>query len=239
MKTVSSFLLLLALLACNGAAYAQPQLTLTVTGTASSANLGYTPGDSYSFVFRLDPFFPSTSGSSFSNVSDVWHNDPSETPLILSFTGSGIAGSFTPSASFGELGLGVSSGHSTLYIDTFIPPSGNTPIGLTANGTALNEVYLNLQPLLSSPLPFVRVSSYVSPGNYFSDYIGSYPIATELNQTFLILYASGSQQQFGVTNLQISGGSVPEPSSFALAAGIGILGLSLFVRRRARSKLVT
>lgn len=205
---------------------AQAQITITFTATADANAEGYTTAHGpYTFSATFGHFANNSDSAFEPDSNNNWvENQLSHGQLFTSVTGSGLTGTITR----------ASDPYSRIDVN------GTDALGLRVSGDAgdmglrsLNgtSVYLVMSAVL--PVNFTTGASYVDPVTYFSAYLGSY---TPTSGSIAMLQGFGGQDDllaFTVTNVTIAAASaIPEPSTYALLAGAGALGLVVLRRRR-------
>lgn len=223
----------IALLGLIAARPASAQVTFTVTATATNTNLGYTSGNSYTFVYTSNASFTHyDAASTFNSVSMQWGEETTSDDQMWASLGGDVLGTFVrPTADSGapwswtvinQNGLNLLAGADTGNIGT-----------TTLDGTPLSEFSmdnLNGGNLPSFALPQTFQEPFGSTG-YFSAYLGSYSGFSGGTFTLQASNASG-HADFTVTALTISSAAVPEPATAAILAGIAALGFVTLRRRR-------
>ncbi len=207
------------------ASLARAQVTITFTGTAGSTALGYTSGQTYSFSLTTAASFPSTARSTFNGSTNDWFSASTDPILITTASGSGLGGTYAGGVAATEL----AAGGTNFVIDILVEGGGyGTPIGFTANGNPLKEIYVLITPQTVQPFSFATGGSYVDPVAYFKDYVGTYSFVGTTNNHFLQLFGASTNEIITLTSVQI----IPEPSTVAFALGAVALGGVAFWRRR-------
>lgn len=211
---------------------ARAQITLSVTGQLSSTALGYAANTPYTFTFVTVSTFANTSASAFTSSITEWQSTPGVNgPLFSSITGSGLTGALTSGQIMQDISAGGGGGKN-LEITTYLPPNGTSAIGISANGTALKEIYLNIAPSGASPFSFTNGATYIDLPNYFGSYTGTYDFSAATGSVFLKLSSasSGAFAQFTVGSVTISS-AIPEPATYALLIGCSALAMCVWRRR--------
>ncbi len=235
--SVSKFLGLSALLLT--AASAQAQIIFTATGTANDTRFGYITGQTYTFSFTTGPSFANNADSYFIAASqNNWTEDfIAEGQLFTSITGPNLTGTLTqPSSTSGDPysyivvvkdyeALGADAIDLTVTADV-------SDIGLTVNGGLSAVKYITVD-LSRSGTTFTYAGSYVDPITYFQGFTGTYDPRAGSNSDLLIETVSEGLITFAVDSFTIGPAPVPEPSSYALAAGLVVAGVLGLRRRRS------
>ncbi|WP_221031902.1 PEP-CTERM sorting domain-containing protein [Actomonas aquatica] len=242
---------LLALLTCVlGTTFLSAQVTFTITATANSTAEGYTSGASYTFIFTTDGSRSATDyGSAGSYQGSPYYETTlsSETDIWSSISGTGLAGSYiTPSgdATFSKLNVTGSPGLTFEATDE-TESGGEDPlytgdIGLNSlGGTDLVSIRANVS---GSPFPDFSEGNLDSDvATYFSDFTGTYssPFSGD-DWLQLQFYTNGDGSPenysawFTVNSVRIATSAVPEPGTYALIFGCGVLGWAGWRRRRSQ-----
>ena len=100
-------------------------------------------------------------------------------------------------------------------------------LGLSLGGNAITEI--NTINFVDHTWTFPN-AGYLHPDSYFSGHTGSFA-ATAYDYELAIIKTSLGNTTFDITNIAI-GGAVPEPGSFALFLGLGMLGFVSTRRQR-------
>lgn len=206
------------------------QIVFTITGTADSTSLGYTAGLTYTFTMTLNDYAPTTPVGGTSSTEYDWSENPGDPVLWASVAGDGLAGTWTPPTdpqSYVFLGPEDSGQTSYAYLD-LTAQSESSQTGLTANGN--NLYYVEGYFYLPHGLFDVSSPSLPNPVSYFAAYVNTYDL-TSTGSSFNV-NTTGASASFTVTSLQIS--AVPEPSTYALAAGLAALAGAGWWRRKQK-----
>lgn len=240
---------LLSLFTCAaliGTASADP-VVFTFTATANATSQGYTFGNDYTFSFATGSSYATLSdlsqstfadNSSF-NGSNYWKNfSTSDSALFVSASGTGLGGTFVPSAT--NPGSYIANGSISSDFVVGTATVGQTVGMTTLSGTLISYFNASAMQFTLSPAA-VFTGSYVDPTEYFGARPGVYAV-TAFNPLRLYGIGAGGDElaSFTVTQLEISGVSaVPEPSTYAAFAGIAMLGFAAWRRRRVQSLSVS
>lgn len=242
MKKVLLSLLICAALGSSASAAA---VTFTFQATANATSQGYTLGSTYTFSFTTGASYPTLSTLSQSTFADnsgfngnnYWKNfSTSDSALFVSSGGTGLGGSFVPSATNPSSYIFNGSMSSDFII-------GTTNTGLTVGMTTLSGTplsYFNASGISLTLSPSgAYTGSYVDPTTYFGARPGVYTV-TASNPLRLYGLGGGGNElaAFTLNQLTISASAIPEPSTYAAIAGAAMLGLAVWQRRR-KSALVS
>jgi hypothetical protein len=103
--------------------------------------------------------------------------------------------------------------------------------GLSVGGGTADVIDLTATLNLASPT-FAYPGSLTAPDTYFAGYFGTYAVGAGSQISFAVTsnHSSLSYLYLTPTSVQIS--TVPEPSTYAVLLGSGVLGLAVLRRRR-------
>jgi hypothetical protein len=210
-KLVRRFLFSVACLMSSSAFAA---IVFTFETTNHAAALGYTVGQSATFVVTIEG-----DASSMGPDGRYWSGS-----IYSTISGTGLSGAFSSSFDNADLSI-ISPGDMSGQVGNI-----SEGLGLSANGTPL--FYLNF--LFTLPEDFHAYSPSegpISPQEYFSQELGSYvsPITDPMGNSFKLFDDGIDYAGFTIDRLTIS--SVPEPSTYALYVAAIVLGLAIFRRR--------
>jgi hypothetical protein len=223
---------LAALLMTAAATILPAQVTFTFTGTVSQAALGYELDQAVSFSLTTTSAFPNTPNSffGFREGADygVWMSDVAAEPSLWdSITGTGLGGAYAPASGdsrFDNIVL-TSDDPTALTINASSETTENYLGTLAANGMAVDAIGTSGSAQL--PITFILPASYQTLESYFAGYAGTYSV---VNYEFVINSYGSESAAFQIDSVTIS--AVPEPSAYALIAGV--LGLGLVALRGRR-----
>jgi hypothetical protein len=229
---------LLSLAIISSALAAQAQVTFTITATNNEGTRGYAAGQDYTFIYTTAAAYALNASSVFNGSHNSWNDETwSDLPIFSSVRGTGLTGTLgIPAANEDAPWSFVNTLHSPIAGNHFAISAGADEgiIGLySLDHTAINSVGTVLGGdffRLPEGLIFNPLASYQDPTSYFTGYNGSYAV----EGTIRMLNSTGSTfQTFSVNNLTIS--AIPEPSSFAALAGLGVLGFATTRCRRVQA----
>lgn len=213
-------LLIAGLLGLSASVFASP-IAYTITGTATSSDLGYVSGNSYSFTFLFNDAYLHNPMDSFDADSCMWQErDLADSALFSDVDGDGLTGSLVRPASPVSYALHTEQtpGVTTL---TAVINEGGADTGLTANG--INSVIAFYLTEVKFNGSWAYPGSYISPTESFGNNVGTYAA----NSGTLTIYNDALDGVvFNAT--QVSVDVVPEPSTILL------LGIGAVVLRGAR-----
>lgn len=238
--------IVLSLLACAALISSAPAdpVTFTFRAAANATGQGYTLGTNYTFSFTTGASYATLSNLSQSTFTDnsgyngnnYWKNfSTTDSALFVSAGGTGLGGSFVPSAT--NPGSYIYNGAMSSDFIIGTTTSGQTVGMTTLSGTLLS--YFNASGMSFTLSPANNFTgSYVDPTTYFGARPGVYSV-TASNP--LRLYGAGAGgdllASFTVNQLTIS--AVPEPSTYAAIAGAAMLGVAVWRRRRQQPAATT
>lgn len=198
---------------------------------SSALDQGYTAGANYYFTFTTGASYPtlSTLSASIFDSHNYWKNFSStDSALFVSASGTGLSGTFVPSAT---------NPHSYIFLNglgggsDFVVGSESETVGMsTLFGTPISYFEASGVALTLSPAGGFT-GAYVDPTAYFAARPGVYDLTAS---TPLRLYGSGGGANllasFSLNQLTIN--AVPEPATYGAIAGIAMLSLAFWRRRR-------
>lgn len=212
------------LMAMAGAAQAT---NITVTGTANSTALGYTAGQSYSFVYDLGSGFDAVASSIQSGTgwaTMAWSDkDAATSPQLYNgVSGPGLSGTYTHTGPWDWATVTVSNSNHTAGITLAI----DSPTGLKLNGNDFTQIVY--EGHFSGNFPILPPIGSQAPNAYFQ----SMGLTGFTGTNRITIDGGGSFATFNVTALSIEGGAslpssaVPLPaaawSGLVLLAGLGL-----------------
>ncbi|AQQ10071.1 hypothetical protein L21SP3_01896 [Sedimentisphaera cyanobacteriorum] len=219
MKKLLSCLAVCLVFASAGFAAYDP--VITITGEAQDTVLGYQEGQEYDFSFVVNGSRTEHNIDSFISDRNSWYSETLEQkPVFTELYGSGVSGEYVrPDSENGDPWEKINIESDGIYITL---SSDYSDINSeTLNGSTISK--LNAYPFLLAGLTFdYSDTSYVTPQEYFSDYLGEYSVS---EQPVLNMISSGGDTAFDITSVTIT----PEPATMAL------LGLGGFILRKRRA----
>jgi|GEM_PF-6816348 PEP-CTERM putative exosortase interaction domain len=202
------------------------QIVFTVTATAPKTAAGYETAESYTFSFTLSPSF-NDSASSFSPTENKWLESSLADDQLFSAVTGDVTGTFTRSISpYSQ----VIVRNSTFMLNVATLEGSVGLASLDGTDVGLSVYIWNFPDIEGRPV-FAFPNTFVEPNSYFSDYIGSY-VAVGTLSVWDLADTSTAVISLDVTQFTIS--AIPEPSTYAILAGAGVLGFALLRRRKAR-----
>jgi hypothetical protein len=228
-------------------ASAAAQVTFTVTATANGAGYayGYNSGQTYQFVFAVNPSFSNLASSTFGAAQNHWSSTNVGMDLWSDVSGSGLGGTYVSPSGFNNANSidtydgGVSGNE--IQIQAWGAGGGLGITTLTSNDVRIS--FHIRETYLSTDLPnFTYPQTGVSPSLYFSNLAGTYNNGgpgwdfAQFGEGAHLSLQNDSQtftyMDFTVKSLAIT--AVPEPSTYAAVAGVLCLGLAVWRRQQRR-----
>ncbi len=200
-------------------------VTLTFIGTSDTTNFGYTSGQNVSFSIVLNDAVMTT--QTFASDLAVFQDElvSANNDIFSSISGTGLTGAWVrPTLNEGDPYSRVSyssSGNLYFIADT----DGDYGMGLSVSGTELTRINFNVTLTDFAPS---GLDSTTNPCTFLSSYAGTYDVSDTVRVDI-----NGVLNLFTFSQVQIS--AVPEPSQTAAFAGLGVLALAAWRRRRARA----
>lgn len=224
MRTTPIFwraLLAFVLLSLPGTVQAITVYHMAGTVSVVGSNLGtvVTAGDSFQVDFTYDESIPA-----WGNFGNQKLYNLQSTELTIHATGGDLTWAFsTPSSDNTSHGFSVENNNSNR--DAFIL---NTPGHLAMTGPSLNgkDVTSTVFTLIDG------TQTAFSSTDYPTSLDPSWFTSQLLDLRFTGQVPGQDIINFNVTSMQINPSAVPEPSTYALLFGLGVLGLAVWRRRR-------
>ena len=226
-KTTLWISILTALLLCTTAQTAPIQFS--ITGTADETTMGYTLGQSYTFIWILNDAYTSGSGDDyFSTTYNSWMAEQTSDPVLWSsVSGDGFLGTYSRPSGNSEDPYDNLETVNDQDGDTFSLLASNdnnentSDLGLTVDGVDLLEISADQ---IDIGVDFAFSGAYSNPADYWATYAGTY---TPTDGYIVILNEEGSEIKLTPTSVTI--GTVPEPATALLMAFVA--GLGFIIRR--------
>ncbi|MBN1403722.1 MAG: PEP-CTERM sorting domain-containing protein [Opitutales bacterium] len=200
-------------------------VTLTFTGTSDTTNFGYTIGQNVSFSIVLNDAVMTTGSFDDSVATFKDENTYNDADIYSSISGTGLTGVWERPSQFASDPYSRLLYNSSGVLEVYAGTGKDYGIGLSASGTELSTVrfYVTLTGFAPTDL-----DSTANPCTFLSSYVGTYDVSDSH-----YAYFDNYDNLFTISQVQIS--AVPEPSQAAAFAGLGVLALAAWRRRRARA----
>jgi hypothetical protein len=220
-------------IALGEASAAHAQISITLSGTATNNTLGYTIGQPVTFTYTIASSFGNYTPSYFDASYNNWYeyHVPADS-LFTAVTGTGLTGTYTRPTfddtdphSFLQLRKNVDgSGYDFMQMSA---GSQHGDMGLSVGGELVQSIYMQLSRTGAN---FAFAATWVEPTTVLSAAMGTYDPTLGTTYGLTITRTIGGNANFEITSMTIS--AVPEPSAYAMFAGVSALGLAMYRRRK-------
>ena len=210
---------------------AHAQVIFTFSTTATTTEFGYIAHNPYTFTFVTGPTYPALSNLSDSVLNSdgkTWYEEhTADSQLFQTVGGSGLSNAFTRPTLAPDDPYSYIQNSPGGYFRLYVGNDSGYDIGLKTLNGADSVVHVEaVADYLTFSSSFL--SGYVDPTTYFASYSGSNSVTGTVS---LYLLNADSFLNFTVTNVSLSS-PIPEPSTYAALAGLGVLGSTAYRRRR-------
>lgn len=225
--------LLATLLFAAALTSAEASLYVIVDATSVGSNLGYAPGQSYTFQYELGDYGEASPLGFTSDRQHFWMEETTAHPVLFaSFGGDGLTGEYTrPTRSdispSSELLVEAGSGRLKLLLTS----DHDRAMGLRLGYDYLRGAWFDVT---LDGVDFDTSGPLENPSEYFLDYQGVYTVsATGVGRIYGAAYRTDNEFEVTqVTIVSILAQPVPEPSVWAALIGLASLGITFWRRHR-------
>ncbi len=203
------------------------QVNFTITATADSTELGYTLGQTYTFVYTLSGTVADSGTGNHSPGASSWDEQLFvHSQLFTAVDGTGMGGDFVrPADPSSYLWVNTAG---TLSVSVAADTGYGTGL-TTLGGTAVQAANFSLQVPAAN---FLAPGFFVNPADMFAGSAGTYAITSGA----VYVYTAGYLNEvfFTASSLTISAAAIPEPSTYAALLGLGALGVAAWRRQKRK-----